>query len=253
MANASDPLASRSIGWAIDLGNTRIKLGRFVDGKLREYHTWPNAQQEEALAWLQGQPGARYALLQTAAPSLDWRGTLSTQGNVYVYGVGAPCPLTIEYETPSTLGHDRLAAAVGAHAIYPACDLLILDIGTCITYEYVSADSAYQGGNISPGLDMRLKAMHAFTGKLPLVTRRIPDSPIGVSTQTAMQNGAIRGAAAEITQHIVAFRQNHPQGRVLVCGGDVPFLRPLLPDGLIHRPSLVVEGLANLQAYAQSK
>ena len=238
--------------WAIDLGNTRIKLGAFVAGRLREVHTWRNAEEEACLEWLLTQESAGYALLSTAAARAHWRERLAERAEVYVYAPGQPYPLRIAYATPETLGHDRLAAAAGAYAMYEACDCLVIDAGTCITTEYVGADGVYRGGNISPGVAMRLRAMHAFTGKLPLVAVATPPTHVGTSTAEALQNGALRGAAGELSAAIVAFRQNAGGGRVVLCGGDAPFLRPLLSSGLTYRPTLVLEGLANMQAYAQS-
>jgi len=238
--------------WAIDLGNSRVKLGRFSATTLLEYHVWDNASHAECLQWLLSQESASYALLSTAADRATWYAAIKTRAPVYVYEHGMPLPIRLAYATPETLGHDRLAAAVAAHAMYPMCACLVIDAGTCITYEWVSSAGVYLGGNISPGLHMRLRAMHEFTGKLPLVQAILPSEMIGNTTASAIQNGALRGAASEISQVILAFRQNHSEGQILLCGGDAPFLRPLLPGGLIYRPSLVVEGLANLQAYAQS-
>lgn len=236
--------------WVIDLGNTRVKLGRFRGGDLLEAHTRSRTELDETFAWLMTESAEAYVWLNTGEEPGDWRARLSRRAPLWQYTPGAPCPLTVRYATPETLGVDRLAAAVGAHAIFPATELLVIDAGTCITYEYVSVGGAYLGGNIAPGLRMRLRAMHAFTGKLPLVEQVLPQGDIGDSTASALQNGALRGAAKEVSGWVSAFRQNHPRGRVVVCGGDDALLRPLLPSGLTYRPNLVLEGLAQLHAYA---
>lgn len=239
-----------AITWVLDLGNTRLKLGRVVNGKFREEHVWLRTEEKECLAWLLTQESDAYALLATGKGEEIWKKALSKKAPVWSYSPGMPLPFEVAYETPETLGVDRLAAVAAAHALYPRTACLVIDAGTCITYEYLTAEGTYLGGDISPGLRMRLRAMHEFTGKLPLVPKVLPKGEIGKSTATALQNGALRGALHELNGVILAFRQNQIHGKVLLCGGDMPFLRPHLPDGLFFRPSLVLEGLAQLHTYA---
>jgi len=239
--------------WVVDLGNTRIKLGRFCDGSLLEVHAYIRERAGEALEWLLTQPSSGYALLATGLGESKWIAQLSSIAKVWQPTAGAAGLLKVAYETPQTLGIDRLAAAAGAAAIYPASPLLVIDAGTCITYERVDASGTYLGGNISPGLRLRLRAMHEFTGKLPLVPIRADVAEWGSNTRQALQLGALRGAALEVAGAISAFRQNDPKGYVLLCGGDVPFLRPLLPSGLDYRPHLVFEGMAQLYAHAHAQ
>ncbi len=239
--------------WAIDLGNSRLKLGRFRAGNLVEVHTYARARKSEALAWLRLQEAHDYALLATGNGEARWRSKLAKVAPVWSYEWPAACPLQVAYDTPATLGVDRLAAAVAAQAIYPKSELLIVDVGTCITYERVGEDATYLGGNISPGLQLRRRAMHDFTGKLPLVPLVWPETlEWGTSTLSALQLGVLQGAVREVAAYVASFRQNHPSGQVLLCGGDVPFLRPHLPSGLNYRPHLVLEGLAKLHSYANN-
>ncbi len=240
------------ITWVLDLGNTRLKLGRFVAGQLREEHIWLRKEDTASLKWLLTQASDGYVILATGKGEEIWKKALIDKASVWSYSPGTPTPFSIDYETPETLGVDRLAAVAAAHALYPRTACLIIDAGTCITYEYLTAEGTYLGGSISPGLRMRLRAMHEFTGKLPLVPKVLPKGEIGTSTAKALQNGALRGALHEISGLVSAFRQNQSHGKVLVCGGDMPFLRPHLPDGLVYRPSLVLEGLAKLHTYALS-
>lgn len=130
-----------------------------------------------------------------------------------------PVPIKVKYATPLTLGTDRLAAAVAVAAIQPACDVMVVDIGTCITFDYVSARGEYLGGNISPGPSMRFKALNRFTARLPKVERRgvVPD--IGTTTMTAIRSGVLRGIKYEIEGYVSAFMDEHPSGYVYVTGG----------------------------------
>ena len=239
--------------WVLDLGNTRLKLARVRGTSVVEVHVYPRTRRAEALAFLRTQAAVGYALLSTGGDAAWWAEPLAGTAPVWEYRPGSPCPLAVNYATLETLGVDRLAAAVGAQALWPRTELLVVDAGTCITCEYVGAAGVYLGGSIAPGLRMRLRAMHAFTGKLPEVAPVWPDSlDVGVDTASAMRAGALGGAARELAARVSAFRQNHPRGRVVVTGGDGPFLRPHLPTGLTYRPALVLEGLAHLHAYAHA-
>lgn len=139
---------------------------------------------------------------------------------LYVKG-DTPTPLICDYRSPQTLGSDRLAAAVGAAHCNPHCDLLIIDAGTCITYDYVSADGHYLGGNISPGLGMRLRALHEQTARLPFVT--ISNAEVqtyGYDTPSAIQNGVLRGMDYEIIGYLHAMLRQHPTARIFLTGGN---------------------------------
>lgn len=131
-----------------------------------------------------------------------------------------PTPLVCDYRTPETLGADRLAAAVGAAHCLPHLPLLIVDAGTCITYDYVSAEGHYLGGNISLGLGMRLRALHDQTARLPLISAEGDHPDIGCDTQTAIRAGVLLGMDHEIRGYIRRFLQLHPDGRVFVTGGN---------------------------------
>lgn len=133
-----------------------------------------------------------------------------------------PVPITIRYATPETLGGDRLAAAVEALGRNPGADSLIIDIGTCITFDYVSSKGEYLGGNISPGITMRLKSLNAFTCRLPLVERRGEMPDIGNSTETAIRSGVARGVKHEVEGYICNFSLKHANGqpyRMYMTGG----------------------------------
>lgn len=131
-----------------------------------------------------------------------------------------PTPLICDYLTPDTLGADRLAAAVGAAHLFADCPLLIIDAGTCITYDFVSRDGHYLGGNISPGLGMRLRALHEQTARLPLVNAEGEVNPIAQNTQSAIRTGVIQGMDYEIRGYIRHTMQQHPDARIFLTGGN---------------------------------
>ncbi len=132
-----------------------------------------------------------------------------------------PTPIVNDYRTPETLGADRLAAAVGAYTQYPGRDILIVDAGTCLTYEFIDKHGHYKGGCISPGLQMRLKGLRAFTARLPLIDSEGPLPELGYDTETSIRTGVIQGMKFEIEGHIRYFRQKHPSLLVFLTGGDI--------------------------------
>lgn len=131
-----------------------------------------------------------------------------------------PIPIKNNYKTPDTLGADRLAAAVGANYLQPSHDVMIIDIGTCITFDFVSSSGIYEGGNISLGPTMRLKALHEYTSKLPLIERKgIINNVVGDSTETAIRNGVIQGIRYEIEGYVKEFIKKYPCLFVYLTGG----------------------------------
>ncbi len=130
-----------------------------------------------------------------------------------------PVPITVKYATPHTLGADRLAAAVGAYVKGKGRDVLVIDIGTCITYDFVNADGEYLGGNISPGPKLRLKALSEYTDRLPLVSRHGDTPEMGNTTETAIRSGVVNGIRREIEGYISDFLLKYPRLLVYLTGG----------------------------------
>lgn len=140
-----------------------------------------------------------------------------------------PLPIQNKYSTPSTLGTDRLASVVGAyfHDSNKLCPALCIDCGTAITYDFITADGQYLGGNISPGVSMRLRSLHEFTSRLPLVDKDGEIPPIGNSTETAIRSGVITGVRHEIIGYIDTYKVKYPDLNVFFTGGDaINFVYP---------------------------
>lgn len=165
-----------------------------------------------------------------------------------------PVPLANGYATPATLGVDRMAAAVGAAALEPSADLLVCDLGTACTYDVVSGSPAcFLGGNIAPGVGMRLRALHHYTERLPLVNAHVdtPVSMFGSDTTDALICGALRGVVAEVLYYR-SLGVDSPR-RVILTGGWAPELSRLLPESVhptvtVH-PHLVNQGLISILLY----
>jgi len=151
-------------------------------------------------------------------------------------------PFNIDYGTPETLGVDRLAAAAGGLVHHPGADLLVIDAGSALTVDLVS-DGAYRGGSISPGLSMRFRALHEYTDRLPLVTRRDSFSFPGKTTEEAIAAGVVMGMAYEINEYIRTFEESHEKLVTVITGGDSELLSSRTDRKLFIYPDLVTEGL----------
>ena len=229
---------------ALDIGNTRVKAGLFEDNRLVRHTNWTDASLQDLPGWLEACALEAVMVSDVAADSpgrLDW---LRARAKVWELTAHTALPFRNAYRTPETLGKDRVAAVAGAQALFPGRDCLVVDCGTCIKYEWLTAAGVYEGGNIAPGLRMRIQAMHAFTARLPEVELEMPASPIGDSTVTALQNGALRGAVLEINGFIALFRERLPDGLCILSGGDACFLKPFLSEQeTILEEHLILYGL----------
>lgn len=158
-------------------------------------------------------------------------------------------PIKNLYETPETLGKDRLAAAVGANELFPNQNILIIDAGTAITYDLVSEKNEFIGGNISPGLQMRFKALNQFTGKLPLVNHSDDFQHIGRNTTDAIRAGVQNGILYEIAQTIELFNKNYQNLQIVMTGGDSIFFDKKLNYTIFVHFNITLIGLNRILEY----
>jgi len=158
-------------------------------------------------------------------------------------------PFSIEYRTGSSLGTDRLAAVAGAYNMWHAHNVLIIDAGTAVTYDLLTSSGVYKGGNISPGLSMRFKALNTYTGRLPLVYPRAEFKPLGDDTESAIRAGVQLGLVFEINEYIRTFESRHKDLKVIVTGGDSDILSGHIKFSFTFAPDLIVEGLNYLLNY----
>lgn len=161
-----------------------------------------------------------------------------------------PVPFRNQYATPKTLGVDRIALMSAASQLFPTKNVLVIDLGTCITYDFLSKDNIYYGGGISPGVLMRYQAMHTFTSKLPLLTPDSRDAKlIGTSTNASMQTGALLGTAYEIDGFIDSYKKKYKDLTVILTGGDLHFLQNLIKNDIFAHPNFLLKGLNYILEY----
>lgn len=227
----------------LDFGNTRIKAASFENGQLTSHHVFSN-QTELMQSEFIGQNFSEAIIASVTTEHLAVEQVLNTRFPVHLFTTASKLPLTNLYTSARTLGSDRMAVAVAGFALYPNQNVLSIDAGTCIKYNFVNSKNEYLGGAISPGLPMRLQAMHQFTAALPLYTVDINYSTlIGDSTQNSMLSGALMGAACEVDGMIERYRALYPDLTVLVTGGDCDYLCKQLKNRFFAHQYLLLQGL----------
>jgi type III pantothenate kinase len=168
--------------------------------------------------------------------------------SIHVLTHKSKLPFRIEYQTPETLGPDRIAAVAGAYKVFPGKNILIIDAGTAITYDFLSGKK-FNGGNISPGLTMRFKALHKFTGKLPLVDDFENYFSPGRNTTEAITAGVINGVTYEINEYIRTFKKELVDLKVIITGGDSQLIKEKINYRVTYLPDIVIDGLNYILEY----
>lgn len=244
-------LIIRPLNLALDIGNTRTKLGLFDGNRLVEQAIWTAWTLEELVSY-GNQAGVDCVILASVAlPDPETRRKLAEVFPVVLELTHeTPLPFRNSYRTPETLGRDRIAAVAGVQALFPGQNCMVIDCGTCIKYDLLREGAIYVGGNIAPGAAMRIRAMHTFTARLPQVPVVMPTETVGYSTETALQNGALRGAALEILGFVQLFGASFESLQVILTGGDADFFAPHLPiPRMLVEPNVILHGLNHILQY----
>ena len=227
---------------AVDVGNTGTKYGIFEEGNLIKQGYFQGA--EEIPEEVVNHTFEHAIVASVAADAANYSSRLSVTGTLVVLSAQTALPVLNEYKTPQTLGADRIAAAVGANYLFPGRNCLIFDAGTCITHEFVTSNGSYMGGGIAPGLRMKLKALHTFTERLPLVEQLPEIFPLtGQTTEESILSGVLAGSVAEMCGLIQQYTEKAPDLVVILCGGDAGFFESKLKRRIFVIPELVLIGL----------
>jgi type III pantothenate kinase len=230
----------------IDFGNTVAKAALFNGNELKKVIK-PIAL-EELVSLYQSIEPEKIIISSTSLPSAKIQEYLGGKGMILSHKT--KLPFKLDYKTPETLGLDRIAAVAGAYFKFPDKNSLIIDLGTCITYD-VLINNSHLGGSISPGLHMRLKALNTFTANLPLVELdyKMEVNLIGDTTKTAILSGVVHGIKAEIEEIIRMYRDNYGSLQIIICGGDSIFFENKLKASIFAAPELVLRGLNGILQY----
>lgn len=227
----------------VDVGNTRLKYAFFSKGKgmgkgLGELSLFrETAKLKEA--------GESLAIFLSGSGKIgeELRSGLRCMADFWLEAsADIPLPLKIGYTTPETLGFDRVAICTAAYLLFPDKDLLVIDTGTAFTYNYVEK-GFFLGGNISPGVEMRFKALNIFTEKLPYVESEGIFGEYGGNTVEAIRSGVLNGLFFEVQGYITEFYRSHPQGQVLLTGGSCLFFKEKFGETIYFHEELGVKGL----------
>ncbi|MEI6122320.1 MAG: type III pantothenate kinase [Bacteroidota bacterium] len=233
----------------LDLGNTFQKLAVFsVDDMV--YNDSPKQIDTKLFETI----FARYAISSCLLSSVihhqkEIETYLHSKCKLVAFNHTTPIPIKNRYQTLQTLGKDRLASAVAAQNLYPFHDVLVVDAGTCLKFDFVNAQAEYMGGAISPGLRMRFSALHTFTDKLPLIELIRFETLIGKNTEESLLSGVINGTIAEIDGIIDRYRANYPQIKVVLSGGDAEYLVNKLKNKIFAVSNIVLTGLKIILDY----
>jgi type III pantothenate kinase len=225
----------------IDIGNSRIKLGLFQNGKMIDCKL---ANNEDEASLLLGKIEIKKMIVSSVRKENDWINNLKVGEKKVFLGPETPLPINIVYDTPDTLGTDRIAAATGAFLRYPKKNCLVIDLGTCITYDFLDEKGNFNGGAISPGIRMRLNALHQQTSNLPLIEAWDAKIPLtGKSTKESILSGVIIGVKQEIEGFIRSYHDKVANLQIIFTGGDFKMVENLLESRPIWANHLVLEGL----------
>lgn len=228
------------INLCVDIGNTNAKAAVYADGILQQYY---KPFDETMLAQYRAQQARVLVCASGKNEALQKR----IKPHEYLTHL-TPLPIALDYHTPHTLGSDRIAAAVGAHSIDPLATWLVLDLGTCLTLDLIHKN-IFLGGLISPGVQMRLKAMNVFTAGLPLVKPDYTTSFPGKSTEHCLQVGVCQSIRFEILGYIQEINHSYPHVKI-ADGSNIPFhFGKEIENMIFARPKLVIEGLNHILDY----
>ncbi len=229
----------------IDIGNSRIKLSVFNRGDVLFTIPLDEITPENIQMLKNEHPSLNQAILSTVKDiSPELKNYLASGFETFIE-LDAETPLPIEnlYHTKETLGKDRIAAVVGAFDLYPNTNVLVIDAGTAITFDIINEKGQYLGGNISPGLEMRFKALNQFTGRLPLVQKNDFNDLFGKTTEEAIRAGVQHGIVFETDKAIETFKEFYNNLKVIITGGDANFFDKKLKNSFFVHFNLTALGL----------
>ena len=233
----------------IDIGNSYIKTAIFNKNSLLKLKQHKTINIQHLEAFIADENVNKGIISSVKTEKNPWQDELAKKLPIAYFNQGMAIHIKNHYATPQTLGIDRLAGVMGAQYLYPGAGSLIIDGGTCITYDYADAEGNYYGGSISPGLTMRFKALHNYTAALPLINAdRHFEEDFGTNTENAILSGVQNGIKHELTGFIESYKKSRLVQYIILTGGDGVFFDTLLKNSIFapyikNEPYLVLHGL----------
>ena len=239
----------------IDIGNSRTKAAIFSKKELVESFIYDKLSFDQLTDLIKRYPGIDQVILSTVSlVDQDVLYYLKSKFSFFLeLNHQTPVPMQIDYLTPETLGLDRVAAAIGARKLFPGKDLLVIDTGTAVTFDLVERNGTFAGGNISPGLRSRFRALHEFTQKLPLVEEGDQYPLIGKTTEEAIRSGVVNGMILEIDGTIDLLKKKLPELQPVLTGGDAQFFERRLKSPIFVKFEITLIGLNRILEYNVEK
>jgi len=234
----------RIMNLVIDAGNTLVKMAVFHRQEIIHIQTSSEVDVVTIKGLLEQYPDIRSCIVGSvrALPE-TLEGSLPEKLNVHILGPETSLPISHNYSTFNTLGSDRIAGVVAANHLYPGRNVLLVETGTCITYDLIDTGGMYHGGGISPGLHMRFQALHTFTDKLPLVEPADDPALIGNTTKGSILSGVINGLKAEVQGIISRYEGNYENLTIILSGGNLDYFDKNLKNNIFAVPNIVITGL----------
>jgi len=234
----------------IDVGNTLIKAAVFDRGKIVHINRYARIGSDDITKILRLYPDIQACILGSVRDNQEGFGTMLPKNiPFYILSPEIPLPIRHQYKTFKTLGADRIAAVVAANHMYPSKNILVIEAGTCITYDFIDLGGIYQGGSISPGIGLRFSALHNFTDKLPLVEPVKEPELIGNSTESSIQSGVINGIIAEMNGIISRYETNYENLTIILSGGNRDYFDKNLKNNIFAVSNIVLTGLNIILEY----
>ncbi|MGO4905667.1 type III pantothenate kinase [Flavobacterium sp. W20_MBD1_R3] len=229
----------------VDAGNTRIKAAVFEGTMLLEVFIFTNIEAEKKIQNILKNFQKTTDLVVCSVGDLGKQWFLAFENvlNVHFITNRDVFPFQNKYATPQTLGIDRMVLAAGATLQFPNQNRLVIDAGTCITYDFIDQDDNYLGGAIAPGLRLRYEALHQYTAKLPLLSFKNPDNLIGNSTSESIHSGVVNGFVFEIDGFINEYKARYLNFIIILTGGDTDFLAKRLKNTIFANSNFLLESL----------
>ncbi|MFD0700245.1 type III pantothenate kinase [Myroides pelagicus] len=235
----------------IDIGNTRTKIAHFENNSLKKLIAFANENFiENFLKYFpQIEKTTQTVLSSVGRLSEQERNWLAVNTTLLIITHQNELPFRNNYETPHTLGIDRIVLAAGAVLAFPKQNRLVIDVGTCITYDFIDNDDNYLGGAISPGFGLRYKSLNDYTANLPLLQLEEIDYLVGTNTNKSIHSGVINGIITEIDGIINKYKELHPDLTIILSGGDTLFLAKRLKNIIFANSNFLLESLNALYQY----